>query len=167
MAWSLIMIMIMIICKYVEIQTSCQNTVYWCQLKTKLKILNQAKSRVTSRSPDLMVCCLLIGSYLIYPILDYFRIFSIGYENYHRRFQGLIINMHDVTDICMRLQVPPKIMFNQLDQYFNSLTNDYCRHENCCSIHSNMVAMLWYLDDTHFPYMKEWNLILITICHIW
>ena len=69
--------------------------------------------------------------------------------------------------IYMRLKVPPKIMFNQLDQYFSSLNNDYCRHENCCSMHSNMVAMLWCLDDTHFSYMEAWNLFLVTIFHIW
>ena len=69
--------------------------------------------------------------------------------------------MCDVTDICMNPQVPPKTMFNQLDQYFSSLTNDYCRYENCCSMHSNVVAMLWCLDDTHFPYMKACNLILV------
>ena len=71
--------------------------------------------------------------------------------------------MHDVTDICMRLHVPPKIMFNQLDEYFSSLTNDYCMHENCCSMHSNMVAMLWCQDDTYFPYNEARNLILVTI----
>ena len=35
--------------------------------------LRQTNFRDTSRSPDLMAQCLLIGSYLIYPILAYFR----------------------------------------------------------------------------------------------
>ena len=51
------------------------------------------------------------------------------------------------------------------DQYCSSLTNDYCRHENC-SMHSNTVALLWCLDDTHFPSMEALNLFLVTIFHI-
>ena len=50
---------------------------------------------------------------------------------------------------------------------FSSLTNDYCRHEECWSKHSNVVAMLWCLDDTHLPYEEAWNLFLVTICQIW
>ena len=45
--------------------------------QNKLEILKQTKFRDTSKSPDLVVCCLPIGSYLIYPILAYFRIFLL------------------------------------------------------------------------------------------
>ena len=43
--------------------------------KPKLEILSQDKFRGTNRSPDLVVCCSLIGLNLIYPNLTYFRIF--------------------------------------------------------------------------------------------
>ena len=135
--------------------------------KPNWRFLAKANFRDTNGSPDLVVCCFLIGLNLIYPTLAYFRIFLLDMKMIHRQFQGLLINMHDVTDICMNLQVPPKYIFNQLSQYFSSLTNDYCRHENCCSMYSNTVAMLWCLDDTHFPYMEAWNLFLVKNFHIW
>ena len=49
---------------------------------------------------------------------------------------------------------PSKKIANQLDQYFSSLTNDYSRLGICLSVHRNAVAMLWCLDDTHFPYKE-------------
>ena len=75
--------------------------------------------------------------------------------------------MGDVTDLCMELKVPPKYILNQSDQYFSSLTNDYNWLVNCCSMYSNMVALLWCLDDMDYPYLEIWNLFLVTIVHIW
>ena len=73
--------------------------------------------------------------------------------------------MHDVTD--MHQVKSPQNILNQSDQYFSTLTNDYNYSVNCCSMHSNVVAMLWCLDDTHIPYLEIWNLFLVTIFHIW
>ena len=70
--------------------------------------------------------------------------------------------MRDVTDICMKLKVPPKNSLNQLDQHFSSLTNDYNCSRNCYSMHSNTVAMdqcldgmidhIWKLRSRAIPY---------------
>ena len=49
--------------------------------KPKLEILSQDKFRGTNRSPDLVVCCSLIGLNLIYPIPAYFRIFLLVLKN--------------------------------------------------------------------------------------
>ena len=62
-----------------------------------------------------------------------------------------------------KVKSPSKNILNQSDQYFSSLTNDYNYPVNCCSMHSNAVAMLWCLDDTHIPYLETWNLFLVTI----
>ena len=43
--------------------------------------LRQTSSRDTSRSPDLMVWSLLIGSYLIYPNLALFTVLVLVYKN--------------------------------------------------------------------------------------
>ena len=43
--------------------------------------LKQTRTVDTSRSPDLMVWCLLIGSYLIYPNLAQFTIPVLAHEN--------------------------------------------------------------------------------------
>ena len=54
----------------------------------------------------------LMPSYWLKPDLPYPDLlynFNIGYENYDNYFQGLIINIHDVPDLCMKLKVPPKI----------------------------------------------------------
>ena len=50
----------------------------------KLEILSQDKFRGTNRSPDLVVCCSLIGSNLIYPTLAYFKIFLLVSAHVHR-----------------------------------------------------------------------------------
>ena len=52
--------------------------------KPKLEILSQDKFRGTNRSPDLVVCCSLIGLNLIYPTLAYFRIFLLVLKNVQR-----------------------------------------------------------------------------------
>ena len=52
--------------------------------KPKLEILSQDKFRGTNRSPDLVVCCSLIGLNLIYPNLTYFRIFLLVSAHVHR-----------------------------------------------------------------------------------
>ena len=64
--------------------------------------------------------------------------------------------MHEVRS-------PSKNIFNQSGWYFSSLTNDYLRPANCWSVHSNMVARLWCLDDTHFSYKEAKNLFLVKI----
>ena len=55
----------------------------------------------------------------------------------------------------MNLQDPSKDILNQSDQYFSSLNNDYSQLGSCCSMHSNAVAMLWYLDDIDCPYLEN------------
>ena len=66
-----------------------------------------------------------------------------------------------------KVKSPSKDILNQLDQYFSTLTNDYNYPVNCYSMHSNMVARLWCLNDTHIPFLEIWNLFLVTILHIW
>ena len=52
--------------------------------KPKLEIFSQDNLRGTNRSPDLVVCCFLIGSNLIYPNLAYFKIVLLVTVHVHR-----------------------------------------------------------------------------------
>ena len=70
---------------------------------------NQASIKTPHRSPDLVVFRYFIGLNLICPNLAWFENLALDIENLDWQFQGLILNMCDVTDICMKLKIPPKI----------------------------------------------------------
>ena len=72
------------------------------------KIARIAKADV-HRSPDLVVFRYFIGLNLICPNLARFENLALDNEIWTWQFQGLILNMCDVTDICMKLKFPPKI----------------------------------------------------------
>ena len=69
----------------------------------------QASIETPHRSPDLVVFKYFIGLNLICPNLAWFENLALDDEIWTWLFQGLILNMHDVTDICMKLKVPSKI----------------------------------------------------------
>ena len=93
--------------KTVEIDICTQKQCYL--MPTKTEGFTQASTETPCRSPDLLVYNSFIGLYLTCPDLAWFSNLVLDVKNYDKQFQGLIISMCDVTDICMKLKVPPKI----------------------------------------------------------
>ena len=77
--------------------------------QNQTKGFNQASIETPHRSPDLAVFRYFIGLNIICPNVAWFENLALDEKKSGLTFPGLILNMCDVTDICMKLKVPPKL----------------------------------------------------------